>query len=307
MIRIGTRKSKLALWQAETVKACLENTGLSPTLVPMSSQGDLIQDKPLHLIGGSGLFTKVLDQALLNREIDLAVHSLKDYPTEIPEGLVLAAVLPRANSHDVLVYKGEASFFEHTEAKGSIATGSPRRKAQWLHKYPNFAVVGLRGNVPTRLKKLEDSQNQGAIFAKAGLDRLEMLPKNHIVLDWMIPAPAQGVIGLVCRESDLELIEALGKINHADTFLTAGIERNFLNRAEGGCSAPIGVHATLTGQEIRLRACISSLDGKNQVSIDETFSKTEGQEAGITYADQALSQGGKAIIERIKQVEGFRA
>lgn len=305
MIRIGTRKSKLALWQAETVKASLEKLHFSPVLVPMSSQGDLIQDKPLHVIGGSGLFTKVLDHALLHHEIDLAVHSLKDYPTQVPEGLVLAAVLPRANSHDVLVYNGSAAFFEQEEALGVIATGSPRRKAQWLHKYPNYTVVGLRGNVPTRLQKLEASNNQGAIFAKAGLERLDMLPENHIVLDWMVPAPAQGVIGLVCREEDRELRETLKLISHADTFLTAHIERQFLNRAEGGCSAPIGVHATLSGTDIKLRACISSLDGKDQISLEETFPKNEAKDAGLRYADLALSQGGKEIIEKIKQAEGF--
>lgn len=307
MIRIGTRKSKLALWQAETVKASLENLNLTPTLVPMSSQGDLVQDKPLHLIGGSGLFTKVLDHALLNQEIDLAVHSLKDYPTEIPAGLTLAAVLPRANPMDVLVHKGDMSCFENKDCIGSIATGSPRRKAQWLYKFPNFSVVGLRGNVPTRLKKLKESENQGAIFAKAGLERLEMLPENHWVLDWMIPAPAQGVIGLVCREEDQELIEVLAKINDADSFLTSHIERSFLNRAEGGCSAPIGVYAQISGEQIRLRACISSLNGKKQINLDETFPKSQGEQAGIKYADQALSQGGAQIIEKIKEIEGLRA
>jgi len=307
MIRIGTRKSKLALWQAETVKSRLDQLKLLSTLYPMSSQGDLIQDKPLHQIGGSGLFTKVLDQALLTKEIDLAVHSLKDYPTEIPEGLVLAAVLPRASAADVLVYQGAADFFEDTEAEGSIATGSPRRKAQWLHKYPKYRVVGLRGNVPTRLKKLDESQNQGAIFAKAGLDRLDLLPARHILLDWMIPAPAQGVIGLVCREEDTILVNKLQNLNDPDTYLASSIERDFLNRAEGGCSAPIGVHVHILGEEVFLRACINSLDGEKQISLQEVFPKYKVKNAGYTYADKALAMGGNEIIEKIKQTENSQA
>lgn len=303
MIRIGTRKSKLALWQAKTVEVSLHDLGLSPTLFPMSSQGDLIQDKPLHLIGGSGLFTKVLDQALLENSIDIAVHSLKDYPTEIPEGLTLAAVLPRADAQDVLAYKGEATFFDNISAKGSIATGSPRRKAQWLHKYPHFSVVGLRGNVPTRLQKLADSENDGAIFAKAGLDRLEMLPKKHILLDWMVPAPAQGIVAIVCRTDDETLIDSLQALNHGDSFLAASIERDFLNQVEGGCSAPIGAHVEFRDTDLFFRGRINSLDGKEEITIEESFSRLEAQGRGRHLADLAIAQGADKIIENIKEME----
>ena len=219
MIRIGTRKSKLALWQANTVKQRLESKSEEAVLVPMSSQGDLIQDKALHLIGGSGLFTKVLDQALLQNEIDLAVHSCKDYPTEIPEGLHLPAVLERASASDVLVYKGSPEFFSDKNIAGKLATGSPRRKAQWLYRYPNYSVEGLRGNVPTRLQKLENSDWNAAIFAQAGLERLGMLSENHLLLDWMVPAPGQGVIALLCRAEDQKLIQKLAKLNDPQTFL----------------------------------------------------------------------------------------
>ena len=303
MIRIGTRKSKLAMWQANTVKASLEKHALASLLHPMSSKGDLITDKPLHQIGGTGLFTKVLDDALLNKEADLAVHSLKDYPTVIPEGLHLAAVLPRASAIDVLVHKGDEQLFDQRDARGSILTGSPRRKAQWLHRYPNFEVHGLRGNVPTRLQKLEDSASQGAIFAKAGLDRLEMLPQNHSLLNWMIPAPAQGIIALVCRSADQELIQDLQKLNDEKAFLCGKIERDFLNGVEGGCSAPVGAHAILEGEEIIFRAKVNSLDGKEEVYLEERIAKQGAENAGFLFADQALKAGADTIIEEIKREE----
>ncbi|MEO1215366.1 MAG: hydroxymethylbilane synthase [Bacteroidota bacterium] len=303
MIRIGTRKSKLALWQADTVKTRMEEHGLESVLRPMSSKGDLITNKPLHQIGGTGLFTKVLDDALLNNEADLAVHSLKDYPTVIPKGLELAAVLPRASAFDVLVYKGDRNLFTQTDSSGSILTGSPRRKAQWLHRYPNFEVLGLRGNVPTRLQKLEASDSLGAVFAKAGLDRLDMLPESHWLLDWMIPAPAQGIIALVCRSSDQELIENLQVLNDEVAFLTGKIERDFLNGVEGGCSAPVGAYAVIEGEEILFRAKVNSLDGKREVYLEEKIAKQGAEDAGFLFASTALQAGADSIIEEIKREE----
>lgn len=302
MIRIGTRKSKLALWQANTVKSRLEDKSESALLVPMSSQGDFIQDKALHLIGGSGLFTKVLDQALLKNEIDLAVHSLKDYPTEIPEGLHLAAVLERASAYDVLVYKGNPAFFSDKDISGKLATGSPRRKAQWLYRYPNYTVEGLRGNVPTRLQKLEDSDWNAAIFAQAGLERLAMLPKNHLLLDWMVPAPGQGVIALLCREEDQQLIEKLQQLNDPQTFLAAKIERDFLNRVEGGCSAPIGAHVSLQGKQLSFKSSINSPDGLKQFSQEEWIPEVGAEEAGIRLAEKALREGAEEIMIDIKNL-----
>ncbi|MEL6253013.1 MAG: hydroxymethylbilane synthase [Bacteroidota bacterium] len=303
MIRIGTRKSKLALWQADTVKTRMEEHGLESVLRPMSSKGDLITNKPLHQIGGTGLFTKVLDDALLNNEADLAVHSLKDYPTVIPKGLELAAVLPRASAFDVLVYKGDRNLFTQTDSSGSILTGSPRRKAQWLHRYPNFEVLGLRGNVPTRLQKLEASDSLGAVFAKAGLDRLDMLPESHWLLDWMIPAPAQGIIALVCRSSDQELIENLQVLNDEVAFLTGKIERDFLNGVEGGCSAPVGAYAVIEGEEILFSAKVNSLDGKREVYLEEKIAKQGAEDAGFLFASTALQAGADSIIEEIKREE----
>jgi hydroxymethylbilane synthase len=173
-IKIGTRTSQLALWQARMVQSKLNAFGHATTLVEISSKGDDTLDKPLHEIGGMGLFTKTLDEAMLRGEIDIAVHSLKDVPTDLPDAIVQAAVLERATTHDVLVYKGSLDFLESVD--GCIATGSLRRKAQWLHRYPTHQITGLRGNVNTRLQKLKDNLWNGAIFAMAGLERIDLLP-----------------------------------------------------------------------------------------------------------------------------------
>ena len=204
-LRIGTRDSKLALWQANLVKDSLDKLGIQTRLVPIKSVGDLILDKPLYELGVTGIFTKALDVALLNGEIDLAVHSMKDMPTQLPQGLTLAAVIERGNPHDVLVHKG-LDFLNHG---GLVATGSLRRQAQWLHRYPNHEITDLRGNVQTRLQKLQDNKWDGALFAAAGLERLSLELQDQTVLKWMIPAPAQGAIAIVISEKE-KLLTALG-------------------------------------------------------------------------------------------------
>jgi hydroxymethylbilane synthase len=213
-IRIGTRDSELALWQAHTVQKKLQDVGYKTEIVAVKSQGDLLLDKPLYELGITGIFTKTLDVAMINGEVDIAVHSLKDVPTTLPQGIVQAAVLERANPYDILVHKGDLSFLE---TEGVIATGSLRRNAEWLHKYPNHQVVNLRGNVNTRLQKLEDNNWNGAVFAAAGLERINLTPKNHRTLDWMIPAPAQGAMVVVAMESDTFTIDAVSQLNHIET------------------------------------------------------------------------------------------
>ena len=191
-IRIGTRDSQLAMWQANKVRKQLEELEYKCEIVPIKSTGDLVLDKPLYELGITGIFTKNLDIAMLNGDIDIAVHSLKDVPTVLPEGIIQAAVLKRANYNDILVLKDNEEFFG--QPNGVIATGSLRRKAQWLNRYPTHEVVGLRGNVNTRLEKLENNDWDGAVFAAAGLERLGKRPEGAINLSWMIPAPAQGAI-----------------------------------------------------------------------------------------------------------------
>ena len=182
-IRIGTRDSELALWQAHTVQKKLNDLGYKTEITAVKSQGDIILDKPLYELGITGIFTKTLDIAMLNGQVDIAVHSMKDVPTALPIGIMQAAVLERANTLDILVHKGNLEFLN---SNGTIATGSLRRQAQWLNKYPNHTVVDLRGNVNTRMQKLQDSDWNGAVFAAAGLERINLKPENYINLDWMV-------------------------------------------------------------------------------------------------------------------------
>src|SRR5690606_29463946 len=209
-IRIGTRDSELALWQAHTVEKKLNDLGVKSEIVAVKSTDDLILDKPLYELGITGIFTKTLDVAMLSGQVDIAVHSMKDVPTALPKGIVQAAVLERASENDLLVYKHDLDFFTK---EATIATGSLRRQAQWLHRYPHHKVVDLRGNVNTRLQKLADNSWEGAIFASAGLDRIGKKPQKFISLDWMIPAPAQGAMVVVALAQDNYSREAIARIN----------------------------------------------------------------------------------------------
>ena len=192
-IKIGTRKSKLALWQANYAKQKLESIGLDCEIVKIKSEGDINQITPLYDFGVSGIFTKSLDQALLNNTIDIAVHSLKDVPINLASGLSIHCVFKRASSSDLIVLKEKYTDFKKTL---TIATSSIRRKTQWLNKYPNHNIVSLRGNVESRIQKLEKNNWDGAIFAKAGLDRLSILPENKLKLNWMVPSAAQGAVAV---------------------------------------------------------------------------------------------------------------
>ena len=257
VIRIGTRDSQLALWQAHTVENQLQALGYKTQIVPVKSVGDLKLDTPLYELGITGIFTKTLDVAMLNNTVDIAVHSLKDVPTALPKGIVQSAVLKRANTLDILVTKEIIDYKKPL----TIATGSLRRKAQWLHKYPTHTVVNLRGNVNTRLQKLQDNSWQGAIFAKAGLERIDVLPSRYTSLDWMTPAPAQGAMTIVALEKDPFCIEAAQKLNDTPSQICTQIERDFLRTLEGGCTAPIGALAKIEGDTIEYKGCLLSLDG----------------------------------------------
>ncbi len=307
IIRIGTRDSELALWQANTVKAKLEALGYSTQLIPVKSEGDLVLDKPLYEMGITGIFTKTLDVAMISGKVDIAVHSMKDVPTLLPNGIVQTAVLERAASEDILVTKTEIDFSKPC----TIATGSLRRKAQWLHKYPHHTVVDLRGNVNTRLQKLKDNDWQGAIFAKAGLDRLGFLDGKTVkspsfegdfsILDWMLPAPSQGAMVVVALENDEFCCEATSKLNDTNAHSCTSIEREFLRTLEGGCTAPIGAFAKITGDEILFKGCLFSLDGKEKIEIEKTISKTNHLNFGNDCAQQLLNNNGKELMAKIKK------
>ncbi|MGX1928213.1 hydroxymethylbilane synthase [Flagellimonas sp. 2504JD4-2] len=298
IIRIGTRDSELALWQAHTVQDKLATLGYDTTLVPIKSTGDQVLDKPLYELGITGIFTKTLDIALLKGQIDIAVHSMKDVPTQLPKGIIQVAVLERAIAHDILVHKG-LDFLESDESS-TIATGSLRRKAQWLHRYPHHQVVDLRGNVNTRLLKLIENDWSGAIFAQAGLQRIKLLPKDALVLDWMVPAPAQGAMVVVALENDDFSKEALQKLNHSDSEIATGIEREFLRKLEGGCTAPIGALAQIKDQKVYFEGVLFSLDGKEKISVEKNVPLSKAKGFGQTCAQEVLNNGGDKLMEAIR-------
>jgi len=296
-LRIGTRESQLALWQSENVANSLKKMGASSTLIKIKSDGDTDLIMPLYAIGVQGIFTKTLDVALLENRIDIAVHSLKDVPTQLPKGIIIAAVLSRGSVSDVLLRKKDVN---NQNFNLTIGTGSLRRKAQWLNKFPNYEVDNLRGNVQTRIEKLNKSHWHGAIFAKAGLERMELLGNNFQVLDWMIPAPAQGAIAVVCREEDTEIKALLKNIHCKTTSICVGVERKFLNILEGGCTAPIGAIAKLEGEKMTFTVGLFSTDGKQAVTSEKTVNLDSIADLAQLAVDELLSQGGKAIMEEIK-------
>lgn len=302
IFRIGTRDSELALWQATTVQEKMEALGQDTVLVPIKSMGDRVLDRPLYEIGVTGVFTKALDIALLQGDIDIAVHSMKDVPTQLPQGLVPLAVLERASSQDVLVHKGSA--FLESDRPATIASGSLRRKAQWLHRYPNHTVVDLRGNVNSRLVKLIENDWQAAIFAQAGLERIKLLPKDAIVLDWMVPAPAQGAVLVVGRGTDTEAKKALLPLHDGPTALCTALEREFLRTLEGGCSAPIGAMAHINDRTVYFKGALFSLDGKQRFEVARESPLSKAQGLGILCAQEVLRQGGDTLMQEIRNGDG---
>lgn len=302
VIRIGTRESQLALWQALTVQDELQKIGYQTEIVPITSEGDIVLDVPLYEMGITGIFTKTLDIALLTDKIDIAVHSLKDVPTRLPKGLVQGAVLKRAACDDILVYKNQLDFLGlNADKPVCIATGSLRRKAQWLHRFPGHQVVNLRGNVNTRLKKLEENEWNGAVFAKAGLERLNLIPEKHLVLDWMVPAPAQGAVMIMTRASEDYAREALSQINDTNTEICTQIERMFLQTLEGGCTAPIGAFAEIKDDKVYFTGAVFDVDGKQKIDTTQNVSLLNAQNLGTEAANKILQNGGKELMEKIKR------
>ncbi len=300
-IRIGTRSSELALWQAVTVAEQLEHLEYKTEIIKIDSLGDEVLNKPIYKIGTVGVFTKNLDTALLNNKIDIAVHSLKDVPTDLANGIIQAAVLKRGNFNDVLVFKTNEDFFANKVA--TIATGSLRRKAQWLYRYPNHKTTDLRGNVNTRLQKLKDNEWDGAIFALAGLKRIKLLPKNHLKLDWMLPAPAQGAVTISVLEKNNHILNICKELNDKETEICTTIEREFLNALEGGCSAPIGALATINDEDLKFKGAIFSPDGKNKLEFSKTVPVNHTTDIAQFAAKFILDRGGKKIMRQEPDIE----
>jgi hydroxymethylbilane synthase len=300
-LRIGTRDSQLAVWQATLVQGLLKEVGVPSVLVYMKSEGDVDTVTPLYALGVTGVFTKTLDAALLNNRIDIAVHSMKDVPTQLAQGIQQASVLKRASYKDIFVYKNNSDFLHDFSSEATIATGSVRRIAQWLHRYPNHKVENLRGNVNTRLRKVEENPWHGAIFAAAGLERIHLRPQSSVDLDWMLPAPAQGAIMVVCREGDDMTLNACQSFNDEATALCTKIERDFLSALMGGCSTPISALAEVKGNEVQLQGNVVTPDGKEKAEVDKMVALAEASNLGLMAAREILLNSGQAIVDRIRQ------
>ena len=300
-IRLGTRDSELALWQAKTVEKQLNELGYKTEIIAVKSDGDIVLDKPLYELGITGIFTKTIDLAMIQGKIDIAVHSMKDVPTLLPNGIVQGAVLERASAFDILVYKENLDFL--LQENSTIASSSLRRKASWLHQYPTHTIEDIRGNVTTRLQKVADSSWGGAIFAEAGLDRINLKPDNFITLDWMIPAPAQGAMMVVCNADDFFSLDAVSQLNHIETEICTYIERQFLRTLEGGCTAPIGAIATYNEKDdvIDFTGVLLSIDGKQKLEITKTVAVSEWKKLGFHAAQEILNDGGIQLMSEIKE------
>lgn len=296
MLRIGTRKSKLALWQANLVKDELKSNGQESTLVEIISEGDKVLDTPLPLMGGKGVFTKALDDALYAGDIDIAVHSLKDIPTDLPDGLIVTAIMERANWMDALVVRDDKSFLNEEDYAGLIATSSNRRRAQWLNHYSKHSTTDIRGNVQTRIAKLRASNWDAAIFAAAGLERMDLHHEIAVYLDWMLPAPGQGAIAIMCREDDVKVQEVLSILHHEETARCVHIERDFLHSLNGGCSAPIGALAQIEDGKVTLEAVLSRTDGADEIRVKLDADYAESYDLGKSAAKEAIANGAMDIL-----------
>ncbi|MDO5510189.1 MAG: hydroxymethylbilane synthase [Weeksellaceae bacterium] len=299
-IRIGTRSSALAMWQAEQAQSLLRASGYQTEIVCIQSQGDLKLDQPIYAMGITGVFTKALDTALINDQIDVAVHSLKDVPTELPQGLKLTACLPRGEHEDIVVYK-DLDFWYETHR--TVATGSLRRQAFWHNRFPDDKIVDLRGNVQLRIKKLKENKDwDAAIFAKAGLARTGILGQLHDEhqlyyddLNFMVSAPSQGIVGLVSRE-DLDLQH----LSHVNSARAANIERTFLNHMQAGCTAPIGCFVDFYEDSILANAAVLSVDGSKLIQFDERFTTETDDEIVEKMLKDLRAQGADMVVAEMR-------
>jgi len=297
-IRIGTRNSPLALWQAHEVESKLQNLGFETEIVPIVSSGDKNLDQPLYALGITGVFTKDLDIALLNKEIDIAVHSLKDVPTQLPNNIQISAVLERDFPEDVLVRNNDAQPLDLNVLK--IATSSLRRRAFWLKEFPETEFTDIRGNVQTRLNKLDDGIADATVFSLAGIKRMN-LDINYEQIPFLLQAPSQGVVAIASLSDNEELNDSLKSISHKETEICVTIEREFLKTLEGGCTAPIGAKAEMVNEQIRFLGRLCSLDGKNCIEADEIFDWNDSENFGEKIALEVLKNGGKELMDEIRK------
>jgi hydroxymethylbilane synthase len=302
-LRIATRKSALALWQAEHVAALLRGAhpGLNVELVPLSTKGDRVQDRSLAAIGGKGLFVKELEAALAEHRADVAVHSMKDVPGDLPLGLLIGAVLPRADPCDALLARSAVRVTDLPRG-ARLGTSSLRRQAQLLAARPDLLIVPLRGNVDTRVRRLDEGELDAIVLACAGLIRLgwESRITARLEPNECLPAVGQGIIGIECRESDTRTCSVLHALNHPPTRVVMDAERAFAGRLGGSCQSPIAAYATLEGDRLNLAGLVAEPDGSCLLRDSIVGSAAQAEMLGEQLADRVMAAGGGALLERLR-------
>lgn len=301
-VRIATRKSPLAMWQAEHVAAELRRAhpGLEVEIIGMSTQGDKILDTPLAKIGGKGLFVKELEQRMLDGGADIAVHSMKDVPVDLPEGLHLAVILEREDPRDAFVSNAYATLGELPQG-ARVGTSSLRRQCQLADRRPDLRIAALRGNVNTRLRKLDDGEYDAIILAAAGLIRLGFAERirGFVAPEESLPAIGQGAIGIECRAGDARVNALLQPLHHGSTASCVRAERALNQRLEGGCQVPIGGHATLHAGELHLRGLVGTVDGSEIVRGEIRGPVDDAERLGRTLAEELLEHGAAEILRQL--------
>ena len=303
---VATRGSMLALWQANHIKDSIEkeHPGLEVELLKIKTTGDKILDVPLAQVGGKGLFVKEIEEALLDGRADLAVHSLKDVPTELPEGLGLSAITRREDARDALISHGDHTIM--TLPQGArIGSSSLRRQCQLLKVRPDFDIISLRGNLNTRIKKVEAGEFDAIILAAAGMRRLGWQDKisEYIPTDILLPAIAQGALGIETKDNDSDTNEIISFLNHGETEAAVKAERALLKKLEGGCQVPIAAYGEISASTISLRGLVGSLDGKVLITDNMTGGLSEAESLGIALAERLLDKGAGEILEEVYKME----
>ncbi len=309
LLRIGTRASQLALWQANWVKSELEKRypGMEVTLTKIKTQGDKILDVPLAMVGGKGLFVKEIEEAMLRGEIDIAVHSMKDVPTIFPEGLSLRCITEREDCRDIVILRPGVATWRDLPQGARIGTSALRRKAQLLHLRPDLQMIDIRGNVETRIRKLTEDNLDAVILAAAGMHRLGFAAQigEYLPVDISIPAIGQGALGLESRIDDAETNALIDFFNHPETDWAVRAERAFLRRLEGGCQVPIACHGTVSGRTLTLTGLVADVEGVRCLKKTVTASVEEAEKAGASLGDDLLLQGAGKILNEVYQHETF--
>ena len=308
-LRIGTRASQLALWQANWVKDELENRypDLEVTLTKIKTQGDKILDVPLAMVGGKGLFVKEIEEAMLRGEVDIAVHSMKDVPTIFPAGLALRCITEREDPRDIIILRPGVSSWKDLPNSARIGTSSLRRKAQLLHIRPDLKMIDIRGNVETRIRKLTEDDLDGVVLAAAGMKRLGFAGQisEYLPTGISLPAIGQGALGLESRIDDAEINGLIDFFNHSETRCAVIAERAVLRRLEGGCQVPIAAYGTVSGETLSLTGLVSSVDGKDFLRKTVKCHISEAEQTGISLADDLLIMGAGKILNEVYEHETF--